>query len=93
MRSVVQDQKECLVCGTNQGLHLHHIFYGTSNRKQSDKYGLTVWLCGPHHNLSNDGVHFNRDLDLTIKREAQHKFEEIYGTREFFIQEFGKSYL
>lgn len=93
MESIMQDEKECLVCGTTQGLHLHHIFYGTSNRKNSDRYGLTVWLCGPHHNMSDIGVHFNKELDTTLKEQAQMKFEEQIGTRADFIRIFGKSVL
>jgi hypothetical protein len=43
--------------------------------------------------MSNDGVHFNRELDLKFKRMAQEYFEEHYGTRAEFIIEFGKNYL
>lgn len=54
---------------------------------------MKVFLCGMHHNLSNDSVHFNRDMDLMLKKAAQKIFEEKIGTRDYFIQEFGKSYL
>lgn len=93
MKSVLQKTKKCYVCGTTYGLHDHHILYGTSNRKQSEKRGLKVWLCGVHHNLSNEGVHFNKDLDNHLKTMAQEYYEEHYGTREDFRKEFGKSYL
>lgn len=43
--------------------------------------------------MSNDGVHFNKELDLKFKKMAQTYFEEHYGTRTEFIGEFGKSYL
>lgn len=45
------------------------------------------------HNMSNEGVHFNKELDLKFKRMAQKDFEESHGTREDFIKEFGRSYL
>jgi hypothetical protein len=53
---------------------------------------MKVWLCGRHHNLSNEGVHFNRELDLRIKRTGQKTFEETH-TRQEFRDIFGKSYL
>lgn len=59
----------------------------------SDKYGLTVKLCPMHHNASNEGVHFNKENDLILKRLGQKYFEEHYGTREDFIDKFIKSYL
>lgn len=93
MESVIQKNKECYICKTTIGLHSHHIFCGTSNRKLSEKYGMKVWLCGHHHNLSNEGVHFNRELDLRLKRIGQVHYEEIYGSREDFIRVFGKNYL
>lgn len=93
MNSIVQERKECWFCKTTRGLHCHHIYSGTANRKKSEHHGMKVFLCGMHHNLSNDSVHFNRDMDLMLKKAAQKIFEEKIGTREYFIQEFGKSYL
>lgn len=93
MKSVLQKPKECYECGTTYNLHSHHILYGTSNRKKSEKYGFKVWLCAYHHNMSNEGVHFNKLLDLKYKTLAQLYFEKHCGSREDFIREFGKSYL
>lgn len=92
MKTVLQSEKECIVCGTTLNLHLHHVFFG-SRRKLSDKRGLTVYLCARHHNMSNEGVHHNRILDLKLKKFAQKYYEDNYGTREDFIKEFGKNYL
>lgn len=93
MESIICNKRECFICGTTRNINDHHIFAGTSNRKKSEQYGLKVYLCGYHHNLSDEGVHFNRELDLKLKRLAQQKFEETYGDRTKFIQEFGKSFL
>ena len=79
------------MCG-NPHVAEHHIFYGSANRKKSEEYGLKVYLCGPHHNLSNDGVHFNPTLDLLLKKFAQKKFEEKYS-HEKFMEVFHKNYL
>lgn len=93
MESIIQNDKECYVCKNTIGLHSHHILYGTANRKMSELYGLKVWLCGKHHNLSNEGVHFNKELDLHLKRLAQEHYEARYGTRVDFRETFGRNYL
>ena len=92
-------ENECYLCrlfydrSNTKGLHLHHCFEGTGRRNVSDKYGLTVKLCPMHHNASNEGVHFNKENDLIIKRMAQKYYEENIGSREDFIRDFIKSYL
>ena len=91
-KSIISNDKMCLVCGFPQ-VHKHHIFYGTSNRKQSEKYGCWVYLCERHHNMSNEGVHFDKALDIKLKKFCQEKWEAKYGDREQFINVFGKSYL
>lgn len=91
MESIIQNQKECLICKKTSGLHKHHVFYGPL-RKVSEKNGLTVWLCGRHHNLSKYGVHFDRDLDLQIKALAQKRFEENHSRKEF-MKLIGRNYL
>lgn len=93
MKTVLQSEKECYVCGTTYNLHSHHIFPGKPNRQLSEKRGLKVWLCLHHHTGSNEAVHNNKDLDLHLKQKAQEYYEEHYGSREQFRQEFGKSYL
>ena len=91
MKSILQTEKECFVCKTTYGLEEHHVIGGTANRKQSEKYGLKVWLCHEHHR-GNSGVHFNKELDLKIKKIAQSTFE-CEHTREEFRAIFGKSWL
>ena len=93
MKGIIQQKKECWFCYTQRGLHLHHVFGGTANRKKSTEHGMVVFLCGDHHNLSNESVHFNRNMDLMLKKHAQKVFEEKIGTRDYFIKEFGKSFL
>lgn len=92
MKSIIQNNKECWVCGTTNDIHEHHILYGTANRRLSEKYGLKVWLCGKHHNLSNEGVHQNRELDLRLKQLAQKRFEEEYPNEDF-LKVFGRNFL
>ena len=94
MKSIVQTKNECYKCHKTYGLHRHEIFYGTANRKKSIEDGLTVKLCGIHHNLSNEGVHFDNEFDLQLKRLGQIIWEEYYHkTTDDFIVRYGKNYL
>lgn len=90
-KSIIENTKECYICKTTLNLHKHHIYFA-SNRKISEREGCWIYLCARHHNMSDEGVHFNRELDLSIKRECQERWERN-GTREEFIKTFGKSYL
>lgn len=92
MKSIISNERQCFVCHTTFNLHRHHIIYGMANRKQSEKYGCWVYLCAYHHNMSNEGVHFNKELDIKLKRLAQQKFIETYPDLDF-IKEFGRNYL
>ena len=71
----------------------HHIFFGTGNRKISEKYGLKVYLCYEHHRGTN-GVHGKngRQLDLKLKERVQRTYEQTH-TREEFMRIIGKNYL
>ncbi len=91
-KSIMQKEKRCYICGSTYDLHEHHIFYGTANRKQSEKYGFKVWLCARHHNMSRDCVHSNYELNLRLRQECQAKFEETH-TRAEFMAIIGKNYL
>lgn len=75
-------------------LHKHHIFGGTANRKLSEEDGMWIWLRADWHNMSDYGVHFNKELDLKLKRIAQKRWQEYYHkTKEDFIKKYGKSYI
>lgn len=91
MKSIIQDKKECLFCHSTSNLHKHHIFFGSANRKLSEKYGCWCWLCVRHH-TSDDGVHFNRPLDLMLKEYCQQEFEKLHSHEEF-MKIFGKNYI
>lgn len=90
--SLLSHKKCCYLCGTEYGLHKHHIFYGTGKRVISEKWGCWVWLCGIHHNLSNYSVHYNIELDNAIKQDCQRAFESKYSHQDF-MQTFKKNYL
>lgn len=91
------DEPRCLVCGTTLDLHVHHIYPGAGRRDVSDREGCWCYLCGPHHNMSNAGVHFNKKLDAWIKADCQRRWERREGIDDpehrAFIALFGRSYL
>lgn len=92
-KSIIQkDMSKCYVCGTTQNLHVHEIYGGSANRKKSIEWDCYVRLCGNHHNMSNQGVHFNKHLDQTLKQNCQIMFEAIHG-HDKFMEVFHKNYL
>lgn len=92
-KSILQgDTKRCYITGRTNNLHLHHIFFGHGLRQISDREGFVVYLIPELHNMSNDGVHFNRELDLWLKRACQAKYEETHS-REEFIALIGRNYI
>lgn len=81
-KSIMQNEKECWVCKTTQNLHRHHV-YGGGCRLVSEHQGFWIWLCAKHHNMSDEGVHFNRELDIKIKQECQREYEKTHSRAEF----------
>lgn len=75
-------------------LHRHEVFFGNGRRQKSIKDGLVVFLTPEMHNMSNRGVHYNREFDLYLKRIGQQAWMDYYGkTTEDFIKEYGRNYL
>lgn len=89
---MLSEEKRCYICGTTQNLEVHHIFYGTSNRKNSTKYGMMVYLCRGHHTESKEAVHRNpnKGNDLLLKHAGEKKWLDEGHTKEEFIKVFGK---
>jgi len=88
--SAIQTQRRCWVCGRVTGLEKHHVM-GGPNRRLSEEYGLTVWLCREHH-TGDTGVHHDRDLSLQLRQAAQVAFERDHS-REEWMRIFGRNYL
>lgn len=90
--SILQDNKECYVCGSKTNIHTHEVFFG-KNRTKSIEDGCCVYLCGKHHNQSKEGVHFNHSLDLKLKQHFQLQWMKYYNKEtEDFIKRYGKNY-
>lgn len=91
--SIIQKEKECYVCQSKLGIHIHEVWFGR-NRKNSIEDGLVVYLCGKHHNLSNEGVHFNHELDLRLKKIAEQRWLEVNESNiDEFIRRYGRNVL
>lgn len=97
-KSILQhDDTYCLLCGMNSNLEpldAHHV-YGGANRKNSEKYGLKVYL---HHSkchiFGKNSVHQNNKLNNALKKVAQERAMEYYGWDvDTFRSIFGKNYL
>ncbi len=95
MNSILQTGKECYICHKKFSLEIHHIFFGTANRKLSEKDGLKVWLCYEHHR-GTYGVHgkYGINLNYFLKKEAEQYYLSKYNkTKEDFIKRYGENYL
>jgi hypothetical protein len=86
----LQDTKTCYVTGRTD-VEEHHCIYG-KNRKNADKYGLTVWPVAEYHTGAK-GVHNgNLTLDTELKQLAQKEFEKVCSHAEW-MRVFGRDYL
>lgn len=88
---LIEDMEHCMVCG-KPNPEEHHVIYGTSNRKWSEKYKLKVPLCAEHHRGPVLSPHFNKEFDLELKKFAQEAFEKEYPELSF-REIFGKNYV
>lgn len=91
--SIIQKNKECIVCGTTINIHTHEVYFGR-NRKKSIEDGCCIYLCGKHHNQSKEGIHFNHELDLKWKKEMEIAWLMYYNRSiSEFISRYGRNYL
>ena len=82
------DLKQCYISHDTNSVHIHHIF-GASNKIHSEQYGFLIPLRADWHDMSDYGVHFNKVLDLKLKRMCEDYWLSHYGTKDEFIKTFG----
>lgn len=93
-KSIMSNERECYICGTQQNLHRHHIYPGNGRRQISEREGCWCYLCFSHHNGSSHGVHFDKELDMQLRKECERKWmEKNDATAEDFIRIFGINYI
>lgn len=90
-KSIMQQDKQCYLCGRKTALERHHVMAGTANRKLSERYGLWVWLCQDCHR-GEEGAQYNRAQNIELKREAQIAFEDVYSHDEW-METFRRNYI
>lgn len=94
MKSIMHERKDgtCWLCIKLHGdysrksvLHEHHAIGGTANRKQSEKYGLKVYLCIEHHLYDGgpEAVHRNNRIRRYVETAAQAAFEKHFPWLDF----------
>lgn len=101
MKSIMDTVKgRCYLCGKECDTHLHHIC-GGSNRKISDRDGLTVYLCPLCHWRCHNGEQ-SPFVRYKLHREGQMRWMEVHGAEilregkdpvEEFRKRYGRSYL
>lgn len=95
-KSLYSDDPECWICH-NPMVHVHHIYPGAGRRPISDREGCWVYLCPYHHNMSNHGVHFDKELDAFFRSDCQRRWERREGISDQehrdFIALMGRNYL
>ncbi len=74
------------------GLHKHHIF-GGANRKLSEQDGLFIYLPPELHNMSDKGIHFDKEFMQYAHDVGRETWKKYYNkTEEEFIARYGRSY-
>ena len=83
----------CYLCGKYAKTEVHHIFEGTANRTLSEDNGLKVDLCLECHRFGKHAVHKDPAVMEALHRQGQEAFEEKIGSREKFMEIFGRNWL
>ena len=91
-KSILTDDLEVSFLSGCPAECIHHIYEGYGRRKISEREGFIVPLTHEEHNMGRYSVHFNKELDLMLKRLCQQKYEETH-TREDFVRLIGRNYL
>ena len=91
MKSILQNEKVCYLCGRQYGLEEHHIFAGIANRRISEQNGLKVWLCHDCH-TGTEGAQYDKDKNLYLKQMAQAEFERTH-THDEWMKLIRKNYI
>ena len=92
MQSIINTDRQCLVCETPFNLHKHYIFFGEGSKQKSEEYGCWCYLCARHHNMCNSTALFKGELDRKLKRHTQIRFNEVYPELDFTTV-FNENYL
>lgn len=84
----------CELCGLETQCAHHHVFFGTANRRLSDKWGMIARLCPSCHSAvhNNSVIPFGDEtFNDMLKKSYQEKFQQEHPD-ECFISIFGRNY-
>lgn len=83
----------CLICN-KAGAEVHHLVFGTANRKLSDEDKLCVPLCREHHEFMHKNAKISRIIgQLMYERDKCAEGMSVEEARINFRNRYGKSYL
>lgn len=91
-KSILQDERKCIVTGCTEGLDCHHIYFGPL-RQVSERMGFKVWLRHDVHMMLHARQKPFQNLDRELKRACQEAFEAMGHTRREFMAIIGRNYL
>lgn len=84
MNSIIQaDREHCYFCG-KAATETHHVFAGVANRRISETYGLTVYLCHDCH-TGTEGAQYNKERNLQLKQDAQRAYQRYYSKQSWMM--------
>ena len=78
--SILNNLDYCYFCGKPAEC-IHEVYYG-KNRQISIKNGFCIGLCNYHHNMSDQSVHFNQEMNKELRRVYQEAFEKMFSHEE-----------
>lgn len=83
----------CAICGKAKD-DVHHLVFGTANRKLSDEDKLCVPLCREHHEFMHKNAKISRIIgQLMYERDKCAEGYSVEAARQSFRIRYGKSYL
>lgn len=83
MKSIMQKEKKCYLCGAKEGLEKIHIFDGDLDRKISEREGFWVWVAKS----------FRFKADLGMKQLCQLRYQKTHSWKEFLALTGGKTWV
>ena len=91
MKSILQSERKCYLCGRETCLEVHHIFAGVANRRISTEQGFVVYLCHNCH-TGTEGAQYDKDKNLYLKQMAQAEYEKTH-THDEWMRLIRKNYI
>lgn len=93
LTSVLTEDMNTCIFTASPYVERHHIF-SASNKKNSERYGFTAPLrFDLHPNGARVDRRYAEKIDTFLKKWCQQYYVNNYGSREEFIDTFGKSWL